>query len=128
MLNDVKLTVKAMLKRSAERRAIIMFKQAAALGCGGERGGYGRRERSYRRSSLQTSGSAGEWLSECGEVASRRSADGAGAAAHAQIAATTAHRRKIIVNVQPVFHLTYRTDADFVKLRFNSKFAMKSKS
>jgi len=46
-------------------------------------------------------------LSECGEVASRRSADGAGAAAHAQIAATTAHRRKIIVNKLLMFSLIF---------------------
>ena len=122
MLNDVK----AMLKRSATPRA----RNYIQADCGGERGGYGRRERSYRRSSQQTSGRAGEWLSEWrGRVPPiRRWCRRRGAHRHAQIVRPRRRRRKIIVNVQPVFHLTYRTDADFVKLRFNSKFAMKSKS
>ena len=102
MLNELVKLLTQLVK--ALGRAARNYVQA---GCGGERGGYGRRERSYRRSSLQTSGSAGEWLSECGEVASRRSADGAGAAAHAQIAATTAHRRKIIVNKLLMFSLIF---------------------
>ena len=126
MLNDVK----AMLKRSATPRArnyINIFKQTAAASAA-----------DTVSASAVTGAAASRLAAELasglasGEVRRvppiRRWCRRRGAHRHAQIVRPRRRRRKIIVNVQPVFHLTYRTDADFVKLRFNSKFAMKSKS
>ena len=91
MLNDVK----AMLKRSAERRA-IMFKQAAAASAADTVGASAvTGAAACRLAAALVSGLASAARSRPADP--YRSADGAGAAAHAQIPATTAHRRKITV-------------------------------
>ena len=72
-------------------------------GCGGERGGCAA---DTVGASAVTGAAASRLAAELAEVASRRSTDGARAARTRNLNRATAHRRKIILNFQPVFHLT----------------------